>query len=180
MTAAANQRPFWYAHATKLQAKAAELADAGLPAIDSFEYVAREWLASMHSVKVSDGHSERTRIRLEQDIFPWLGRQPIAAIKTAELLTCLRRVEARGAIETAHRIKQAPEYYKWTQWIFTKLYEKGLAYESNEPINWCPSCKTGLANEDVKKKVWHTDVPDFSEVAYAAIAETGVGGRNRT
>ncbi|MFT5179530.1 MAG: leucyl-tRNA synthetase [Candidatus Paceibacteria bacterium] len=42
-----------------------------------------------------------------------------------------------------------PEYYKWTQWIFLKLHEKGLAYESNEPINWCPSCKTGLANEDL-------------------------------
>lgn len=42
-----------------------------------------------------------------------------------------------------------PSFYKWTQWIFTKLYEKGLAYESNEPINWCPKCKTGLANEDV-------------------------------
>ncbi len=42
------------------------------------------------------------------------------------------------------------EYYKWTQWIFLKLYEKGLAYESEKPINWCPSCKTGLANEEVK------------------------------
>lgn len=42
-----------------------------------------------------------------------------------------------------------PAFYKWTQWIFTKLYEKGLAYESNEPINWCPKCKTGLANEDL-------------------------------
>ncbi|MFQ3621317.1 MAG: leucine--tRNA ligase, partial [Spirochaetales bacterium] len=43
-----------------------------------------------------------------------------------------------------------PEYYKWTQWIFLKLYEKGLAYEAEVPINWCPSCKTGLANEEVK------------------------------
>ena len=42
------------------------------------------------------------------------------------------------------------DYYKWTQWIFEKLYEKGLAYESNAPINWCPKCKTGLANEEVK------------------------------
>lgn len=42
-----------------------------------------------------------------------------------------------------------PSFYKWTQWIFTKMYEKGLAYESHEPINWCPACKTGLANEDV-------------------------------
>ncbi len=40
-------------------------------------------------------------------------------------------------------------YYKWTQWIFLKLFEKGLAYESEEPINWCPSCQTGLANEDL-------------------------------
>lgn len=43
-----------------------------------------------------------------------------------------------------------PEYYKWTQWIFLKMFEKGLAYESYEPINWCPSCKTGLANEDLE------------------------------
>ena len=43
-----------------------------------------------------------------------------------------------------------PEYYKWTQWIFLKLLEKGLAYQSYEPINWCPSCQTGLANEDLE------------------------------
>ena len=44
-----------------------------------------------------------------------------------------------------------PEYYKWTQWIFLQLYKKGLAYESFEPINWCPSCQTGLANEDLEQ-----------------------------
>ncbi len=43
-----------------------------------------------------------------------------------------------------------PPYYKWTQWIFLKLFERGLAYEDVVPINWCPSCKTGLANEEVK------------------------------
>ncbi len=42
-----------------------------------------------------------------------------------------------------------PKYYKWTQWIFLQLYEKGLAYQSEMAINWCPSCKTGLANEEV-------------------------------
>jgi leucyl-tRNA synthetase len=42
-----------------------------------------------------------------------------------------------------------PEYYKWTQWIFLKLYEKGLAYRKKAPVNWCPSCKTVLANEQV-------------------------------
>ncbi len=43
-----------------------------------------------------------------------------------------------------------PEYYRWTQWIFLRLWEKGLAYEAEVPINWCPSCLTGLANEEVK------------------------------
>ncbi|MDD5012790.1 MAG: leucine--tRNA ligase [Candidatus Pacebacteria bacterium] len=42
-----------------------------------------------------------------------------------------------------------PNYYKWTQWIFLKIFEKGLAYKKLLPINWCPSCKTGLANEEV-------------------------------
>jgi len=43
-----------------------------------------------------------------------------------------------------------PKFYKWTQWIFLKLLEKGLAYESNEPVNWCPVDKTVLSNEDVE------------------------------
>jgi len=42
-----------------------------------------------------------------------------------------------------------PEYYKWNQWLFLKMYEKGLAYKKQSPINWCPSCKTVLANEQV-------------------------------
>jgi len=43
-----------------------------------------------------------------------------------------------------------PSYYKWTQWIFLQIFKKGLAYQSEEPINWCPSCKTGIANEDLE------------------------------
>ena len=46
-----------------------------------------------------------------------------------------------------------PDYYKWTQWIFVKMFENGLAYEKEFPINWCPSCKTGLANEEVRDGV---------------------------
>ena len=42
-----------------------------------------------------------------------------------------------------------PKFYKWTQWIFVKMFKEGLAYEKEFPINWCPSCKTGLANEEV-------------------------------
>jgi len=43
----------------------------------------------------------------------------------------------------------SPDYYKWTQWIFLKLYERGLAYRKKAPANWCPTCKTVLANEEV-------------------------------
>ena len=43
------------------------------------------------------------------------------------------------------------EYYKWTQWIFIQLYKKGLAYQKEAPVNWCPSCQTVLANEQVKE-----------------------------
>ena len=56
------------------------------------------------------------------------------------------------------------EYYKWDQWIFLKLYEKGLAYKKQSPVNWCPECDTVLANEQVQNgKCWrHTDT--FVEV----------------
>ncbi|KKT71701.1 MAG: Leucine-tRNA ligase [Candidatus Uhrbacteria bacterium GW2011_GWE2_45_35] len=43
-----------------------------------------------------------------------------------------------------------PKYYKWTQWAFLQMFKNGLAFESNEPVNWCPSCKTVLANEDLE------------------------------
>ncbi|MEI7452408.1 MAG: leucine--tRNA ligase [Candidatus Falkowbacteria bacterium] len=43
-----------------------------------------------------------------------------------------------------------PAYYKWTQWAFIQMFKKGLVFQSSEPINWCPSCKTGLSNEDVE------------------------------
>ncbi len=46
-------------------------------------------------------------------------------------------------------ITSDPEYYKWTQWLFLKLYEKGLAYKKKANVNWCPSCNTVLANEQV-------------------------------
>jgi len=43
-----------------------------------------------------------------------------------------------------------PDYYKWTQWAFGEMFKRGLVYESREPINWCPTCLTGLANEDLE------------------------------
>jgi leucyl-tRNA synthetase len=51
-----------------------------------------------------------------------------------------------------------PEYYRWNQWIFVKLYEKGLVYKKKAPINWCPKCKTVLANEQVEgAKCWRCE-----------------------
>jgi integrase len=96
------------ARASVLQARQASKLEAlGLPAMGTFEQVAREWLELVHSAKVSTGHTERTRLRLEQNIFPWIGRRPIGEIEPPEVLACLRRVEGRGAIETAHRVKDA-------------------------------------------------------------------------
>lgn len=89
------------------QREAKALADAGLPGPGTFEHTAREWLATVHDEKASLGHAERTKLRLEQDAFPWPGRLPIAEIEAPELLACLRRVESRGAIETAHRVRAA-------------------------------------------------------------------------
>ena len=51
-----------------------------------------------------------------------------------------------------------PEYYRWTQWMFLLLLRRGLAYRATAPINWCPACKTGLANEEVKDgRCWRCD-----------------------
>lgn len=79
----------------------------GDPLPNSFEAVAREWWSTVHAAKVSEGHAERTLIRLQNDVFPWLGQRPIGEVEAPELLAVLRRIEARGAIETAHRAKDA-------------------------------------------------------------------------
>jgi len=62
-----------------------------------------------------------------------------------------RQLKSMGAIYDWDRevITCLPEYYKWTQWFFLKLYENGLAYRGKAPVNWCPRCQTVLANEQV-------------------------------
>ncbi len=62
---------------------------------------------TVHIAKVSEGHAERTLIRLEQNALPWIGATPIAKITAPKLLEALRKIEARGAIETAHRVRHA-------------------------------------------------------------------------
>jgi integrase len=74
-------------------------------AANSFEIIAREWFAKF-SPNWVESHSSKIIKRLENDIFPWLGARPIAEISAPELLIALRRIESRGAIETAHRAQQ--------------------------------------------------------------------------
>ena len=81
--------------------------DQGLPLTGSFETVAREWVATIHAATVSPGHAARRLIRFEQGVIPWLRRAARSEIEAPELLAVLRRVEARGALETTHRIKDA-------------------------------------------------------------------------
>ncbi|EIT69977.1 MULTISPECIES: tyrosine-type recombinase/integrase [Hydrocarboniphaga] len=84
--------------------KAEKLAGAERAA-NSFEVIAREWFGKF-STRWAPSHSSKTIGRLERDVFPWLGDRAVASVTAPELLTVLRRVEARGALETAHRILQ--------------------------------------------------------------------------
>ena len=70
----------------------------------------------------------------------------------ANIETMEKQLKAMGAMfDWNAEIKTCmPDYYKWTQWLFLKLYEKGLAYRKEAPVNWCPSCNTVLANEQVE------------------------------
>jgi integrase len=74
-------------------------------AVNSFEAIAREWFTKNKHIW-SESHSRTIIRRLELNIFPWLGTRPVAFISAPELLAVLRRIEDRGALETAHRVKQ--------------------------------------------------------------------------
>ena len=80
--------------------KAAQTADG-----ETFEVIAREWFAKYRPTWTAS-HGEKIISRLEKDIFPWLGKKPIASITPRLLLECLRRIEALGALDTAHRAGQ--------------------------------------------------------------------------
>lgn len=72
---------------------------------NNFEAVAREWFAK-HSPNWAPTHADKIIKRLENDVFPWLGKRPVADITAPELLKVLRRIEERGAVDTAHRAHQ--------------------------------------------------------------------------
>ena len=103
------------------------------------------------------------------------------AVSTAKNIETMRKqLRKIGAMyDWSNEINtSSPDYYKWTQWLFLKLYEKGLAYQKKAPVNWCPSCVTVLANEQVKEekcercgtevtkkdlKQWFFKITDYAE-----------------
>jgi integrase len=86
------------------EVRKAEKASSGERDANSFEVVAREWHGKF-TPTWAPCHAKTTLDRLVRDVFPWLGARPIGQIKAPELLAVLRRVESRGALETAHRVK---------------------------------------------------------------------------
>jgi integrase len=94
---------------------------------NSFQSVALEWYGKF-STKWMASHGDRTYRRLEKDVFPWIGNRPIADIKAPELLSVLRRIEDRGAIETAHRIHQiCGQVFRYA--IATGKAERDISYD---------------------------------------------------
>jgi len=111
------------------------------------------------------------------------------ANSTAENVSQIRKqLQAMGAMYDWDKEidTSSPEYYRWTQWLFLQLYKKGLAERKKAPVNWCPSCKTVLANEQVieghcercENPVTHKDLEQwfFKITAYADRLLDGLDG----
>jgi len=78
-------------------------------------------------------------------------KRPPQEITKENVATFIKQLKSMGfSFDWSREVNTTdPEYYKWTQWIFLLLYKKGLAYKAEMPINWCPKCKVGCANEEV-------------------------------
>ncbi len=109
---------------------------------DSFEVVAREW-HQKYTPTWSVVHAETTIKRLERDAFPWLGTMPIGSIKAPDLLAALRRIEDRGALETAHRVKSiCGQVFRYS--IATGCAERDVAADLKGALP--PTAKKHLAS----------------------------------
>jgi integrase len=89
---------------------------------DTFEVVAREWHSKQTS-NWSEVHAKTVKRRMERDLFPWIGKQPMAQIHAMELLAALQKIEARQAIETAHRVLDIAKQV-WQYWLPTTDIEQ--------------------------------------------------------
>jgi len=116
---------------------------------NSFEVVAREWHEKFKQ-RWTQVHADTTIRRIEQNVFPWLGERPIGEIKAPELLAVLRRIEERGAQETAHRVKTiCGQIYRYA--VATGRAERDLAADLKGALP--PAPKTHLAAMTDPKEV---------------------------
>ena len=107
------------------EVKKAQKSAQGEQNANTFEVIAREWF-NKFAPGWAASHSEKILARLENDLFPWMGNRPISEIKAPELLAALRRVESRGALDTAHRAKQnAGQIFRYA--IATGRAERDIA-----------------------------------------------------
>ena len=119
----------------KREAKVSKIADA----TNSFETVARAWFENWR-VTVSPGYADRVIRRLEADVFPWLGTEPIGAITPQKVLATLRRIESRGVFETTHRVHESIQ----------QVFRFAVA-ENRVEINPASELKGALKKAEVKR-----------------------------
>ena len=128
---------------------------------DSFEAVAREWYGS-HACRWADSYSDHINRRFERDIFPWIGNNAIKKISPLEILTCLKRIEARGTRETAHRV------YQNICWVFRHAAITGrLIHDPSAPL------KGTLLPTNEKHLASITDPKQLGELLRAIDAYSG-------
>ena len=140
--------------ATKAK-EAAERIENGLPPVDSFEAVAREWFEN-YKPAWALSHSSKIIRRLEVDIFPWIGRLQFDQIAAPDVLACLRRIEDRGAPETAHRAQQNCGQ------VFRYAIQTGRTR-----YNPVPDCRGALAPVREKHRAALTAPADVAELLRA-------------
>ncbi|MDD5590279.1 MAG: leucine--tRNA ligase, partial [Candidatus Portnoybacteria bacterium] len=161
-----------------------------------FPYPSAEGLhvGNMYAFVHSDAFGRFMRLK-GSDVFEPIGLDGFGihsenyAIKVGQHIADVSRRTEKHFYEQLHMIGNQydwarhletykPEYYKWTQWIFTKMFERGLAYQAESYVNWCPSCKTVLSDEQVasgkcercgsavekkKMKQWFFKITDYAE-----------------
>jgi len=128
---------------------------------DSFEAIAREWF-STQSVRWLPSHADKIIRRLERDIFPWIGKHPIKTLKPAHLLACLKRIEARGNLETARRAYQN----------VCRVFRFAIASRrcAHDP---CAALQGTLLRSKAKRQASITDPLQFGELLRAIDAYSG-------
>src|SRR6202789_57562 len=128
---------------------------------DSFEAVAREWYGR-HECRWADSYSDHIIRRFERDIFPWIGNKAIKKISPSEILPCLKRIEARGTHETAHRV------YQNICWVFRHAAKTGrLIHDPSAPL------KGSLLPTNEKHLASITDPKEFGQLLRAIDAYSG-------